>query len=86
MSLRKVATVTVILVPNMGIRNACIVRIAPPERPGMAASQKSCMVSNLNPIAGRRTTTALMRNHVANEAVRLNVVTPSVPHARPLPS
>src|SRR3990172_6945292 len=85
MILIKVAIVTTVLVPNIGIKNACTVRIAPPDRPGIAASQKSCIVSNLNPMAGRRTTTALMTNHVANDATRLNVVTASVPQARPLP-
>jgi hypothetical protein len=86
MSFIKVAIVSTRLVPNKGIRNACTVRMAPPERPGMAAIQNNCIVSNLNPMLGRRTTTALMTNHVANEKNRPNVVTPSVPHARPLPS
>src|SRR3990170_483842 len=86
MILIKVAIVNIVLVPNIGIRNACTVRIAPPDRPGIAASQKSCIVSNLKPMAGKRTTTALITNHVANDATRLNVVTHSVPHARPLPS
>src|SRR3989304_28165 len=86
----KVAIVITVLVPSIGIRNACTTLILPPERPGIAASQNSCIVPNplsgVKPMFGRRTTTALMTNHVANEAMSPNVVTASVPHARPLPS
>jgi hypothetical protein len=47
--------------------------------------QNSSMVENLNPMAGMRTTTALMTNHVANEKISENVVTPQVRHAIALP-
>ena len=55
------------------------------SEPGIAASQKSSIVVNLKPMAGSLTTTALMTNHVANEKIRLNVVTAHVRHAMLLP-
>jgi hypothetical protein len=43
------------------------------------------MVVNLKPMAGIRTTTALMTNHVANENIIENVVSQHVRHAIALP-
>jgi len=51
----------------------------------MAASQNSSVVVNLKPMAGMRTTTALITNQVANEKMRENVVIPQVRHASLLP-
>jgi len=84
-SFRNVATVTTFLVPNIGMRNVWMIRRVPPARPGMAASQKSCMVSNLNPMYGRRTTIALIMNHVAKDNTRVMVVMVSVRQAIFLP-
>src|SRR3989304_5373277 len=61
-------------------------RNVPPANPGIAVSEKSCMVSNLNPIFGRRTATALITNHVANENMSENVVIHKVMLACLLPS
>ena len=72
-------------VPSTGMKFAWIRRRMPDARPGIAASQKSSVVVNLNPIAGIRTTTALITNHVANEKISENVVTPHVRHASALP-
>src|SRR3972149_6826919 len=83
--LMMVVMLTTGLVPKIGMKKEYINLNMPDANPGMAASQKSSMVVNLNPIAGRRTTTALMTNHVANEKRRENVVTPHVRHAIALP-
>jgi hypothetical protein len=72
-------------VPSTGMKFACISRKMPDASPGIAASQNSSMVVNLNPMAGIRTTTALMTNHVANEKISENVVMPQVRQAIALP-
>jgi hypothetical protein len=51
----------------------------------MAASQNSSLVVNLKPMAGMRTTTALITNQVANEKINEKVVTPQVRQASALP-
>src|SRR3972149_10827305 len=73
------------LVPSTGIKLECINLKVPDANPGIAASQKSSMVVNLKPMLGSLTTTALMTNHVANENISVNVVTPHVRHASELP-
>ena len=65
-------------VPNIGIRKVCNIRKVPPASPGIAASQKSCILLYWNPILGSLTTTALIKNHVANDSARAIVVTISV--------
>jgi len=50
-------------------------------RPGIAASQNSSVVVNLKPIAGMRTTTALITNQVAKEKISEKVVTAQVRQA-----
>ena len=57
----------------------------PEASPGIAASQNSSLVVNLKPMAGMRTTTALITNQVANEKISENVVTPQVRQASALP-
>src|SRR3990172_9080743 len=61
-------------------------RSVPTARPGMAPSQKSCAVVNWKPIWGRRTTTALIKNHVLKERTRHSVVIVRVRQAIWLPS
>src|SRR3989338_3393293 len=80
-----VVTLTTGLVPNTGMKKEYKSLNVPEPSPGRAASQKSCMVLNLKPMAGSLTTTALMTNHVANEKISENVVMPHVRHAIPLP-
>src|SRR3972149_12032084 len=63
-----------------------MMRRVPPASPGIAASQKSCMVSNLKPMKGRRTTTAEITNHVANEKISDHVVIHSTRHEIFFPS
>src|SRR3990172_2114230 len=70
-----VVILTTGLVPKTGMKKEYINLSMPDANPGIAASQKSSMVVNLKPMAGSLTTTALMTNHVANEKIRLNVVT-----------
>ncbi len=72
-------------VPSTGMKLAWIRRRMPEARPGIAASQNSSVVVNLKPIAGMRTTTALITNHVANEKISEKVVTPQVRQASALP-
>ena len=62
-----------------------MMRNVPPANPGMAASQNNCMVSNLKPICGMRTTTALIMNHVAKDRVKAMVVIVNVRQAILLP-
>ena len=72
-------------VPSKGMKLEWIRRKMPDARPGMAASQNSSDVVNLKPMAGIRTTTALMTNQVANEKMSEKVVTPQVRQASALP-
>src|SRR3989338_4417101 len=72
-------------VPSTGIKLEWIRRKMPDENPGIAAIQKYSMVVNLKPMAGIRTTTALITNNVANENISENVVSQHVRHATPLP-
>src|SRR3990172_9187445 len=85
MTLMMVDMLTTGRVPSTGMKFECISRKMPDASPGIAASQNSSMVVNLNPMAGILTTTALMTNHVANENISENVVTPQVRHAIALP-
>jgi len=84
-SLMMVEMLTTGLVPSTGIKLECISRKMPDENPGIAAIQKYSIVVKLKPMAGIRTTTALMTNHVANENISENVVKAHVRHATALP-
>lgn len=52
----RVEKVTSRRVPRMGGRKVQTMRKVPPARPGMAVSQKSCVVLKSNPALGKRTT------------------------------
>ena len=83
--LAKVASAITLRVPKIGIRNMWISRSEPPARPGIAVSQNNCISVNLNPMPGKRTTTALMTNQVANDRTSEMVVIHSVRQAILLP-
>jgi hypothetical protein len=57
-----------------------MMRRVPPASPGIAASQNNCSLVNVNPIPGSFVTIALIMNHVANDSVKVIVVTQSVRH------
>ncbi len=57
----------------------------PPASPGIAVSQKSCVVEKSKPILSRRTTRALTTNQTMNAIMRFAVVIVSVRQAIALP-
>src|SRR3990172_5084266 len=77
-SFRSVASVTTCRVPKIGMRNVCRILSVPPARPGIAVSQNNCIVSNLKPTPGSRTTTALIMNQVAKDSIKVSDVIVSV--------
>ncbi len=80
-----VAMLTTGRVPSTGMKFEWISRKMPEARPGMAASQNSSVVVNLKPMAGMRTTIALITNQVTNEKISEKVVMPQVRQASALP-